>query len=103
MSSDTDSGSVIFNAEDAEFAEDWRQARELIADLIEGTDIARLDNHEVKRALGLPMTDFEDALVAAAAESAAATHIVTRNIADFRRSPVKAVTPEAFMRLVAWK
>lgn len=77
------------------------KAREFIADLIEGTDIARLDNAEVKHALDLPMTDFEDALVAAAAESADATHIVTRNTADFRRSPVKAVTPEDFMRLVA--
>jgi predicted nucleic acid-binding protein len=77
------------------------KARDFIADLIEGTDIARLDNTEVKRALALPMADFEDALVAAAAESADATHIVTRNTADFRRSPVKAVTPEDFMRLVA--
>lgn len=77
------------------------KAREFIADLIEGTDIARLDNPEVRRALALPMTDFEDALVGAAAESAGATHIVTRNTADFRRSPVKAVTPEDFVRLAA--
>ena len=77
------------------------KAREFIADLIEGTDIARIDNGEVKRALALSMVDFEDALVAAAAESAGATHIVTRNTADFRRSPVIAVTPEDFMRLVA--
>ena len=77
------------------------KAREFIADLIEGTDIARLDNAEVKRALAFPMADFEDALVAAAAESAGATHIVTRNTADFRRSPVKAVTPEDFVRLAA--
>ena len=77
------------------------KARDFIADLIEGTDIARLDNTEVKRALALPMADFEDALIAAAAESAGATHIVTRNVADFRKSPVKAVTPEEFIRLAA--
>ncbi len=77
------------------------KAREFIADLMEGTDIARLDNAEVKRALTFPMKDFENALIAAAAESAAATHIVTRNTADFRRSPVKAVTPEDFVRLTA--
>lgn len=77
------------------------KAREFIADLIEGTDIARLDNTEVKRALTLPMADFEDALIAAAAASAGATHIVTRNLADFRKSPVRAVTPEEFMRLAA--
>lgn len=77
------------------------KARAFISDLTAGTDIAPLDNNEVKRALGLPLPDFEDALVAAAAEAAIATHIVTRNTADFRRSPVKAVTPEEFMRLVA--
>lgn len=77
------------------------KAREFIADLIEGTDIARLDNSEVKRALALPMVDFEDALMAAAAESAGATHIVTRNLPDFRKSPVKAVSPEDFMRIAA--
>ncbi|BET65686.1 PIN domain nuclease [Opitutales bacterium ASA1] len=76
------------------------KAREFIADLTEGMDIARLDNDEVRRALALPLADFEDALVAAAAEAAAATLIVTRNTADFRRSPVKAVTPEDFVRLV---
>ena len=77
------------------------KAREFIADLIDGMDIARLENTEVKRALTLPMADFEDALIAAAAESAGATHIVTRNLTDFRKSPVKAVTPEDFVRLAA--
>jgi predicted nucleic acid-binding protein len=38
------------------------KARAFITDLTEGTDIVRLDNAEVKRALGLPMADFEDAL-----------------------------------------
>lgn len=77
------------------------KAREFITDLIDGTDVARLDNDEVRRALALSLTDFEDALIAAAAEAAAATHIVTRNTTDFRRSPVKAVTPEEFVRLAA--
>ncbi|MBE7540124.1 MAG: PIN domain-containing protein [Opitutaceae bacterium] len=74
--------------------------REFIADLVSGMDFARLERVEIKRALALPMADFEDALVAAAAEGAAATHIVTRNTTDFRRSPVKAVTPEEFARLI---
>ena len=77
------------------------KTREFIADLAEGMDIAAVDNQEVKRALALPLPDFEDALIAAAAESADATHIVTRNTAGFRKSPVKAVTPEEFVRLVA--
>lgn len=47
------------------------------------------------RALGWP--DFEDAVVAAAAESGGCSRIVTRNVADFAGSPVLAVTPEEFL------
>jgi predicted nucleic acid-binding protein len=77
------------------------KTREFISDLAAGMDIAGVDNSEVKRALSLPLADFEDGLIAAAAESAEATHIVTRNTTDFRKSPVKAVTPEEFVRLLA--
>lgn len=77
------------------------QARGFIAELVSGFDIAAVGNLEVNRALKLPLADFEDALVAAAAEGAGATHIVSRNLKDFRKSPVEAITPEAFMRAVA--
>ncbi len=49
------------------------------------------------RARSLPMNDFEDAAVAAIAESAGCTAIITRNIMDFRKSPVPAITPEEFI------
>ena len=45
------------------------------------------------RARGLGMDDFEDAVVAATAEDARCSWIVTRNVADFGASPVPAVTP----------
>lgn len=75
--------------------------RPLVGELVVRLDIAGGSDRELLRAIELPMTDFEDAMIAALAESAGATHIVTRNTADFRRSPVKAVTPEDFVRLVA--
>ncbi len=77
------------------------KARDFIGDLVPGMEVAELDTAGVRRALELSLTDFEDALIAVAAESAAATHIVTRNLGDFRKSPVKAVTPEEFLRLAA--
>ena len=49
------------------------------------------------RALALSMTDFEDAIQAAHAESCGAHLIVTRNTADFANSPVPAMTPEDFL------
>lgn len=75
--------------------------RPLVGELVVRLDIAGGSDRELLRAIELPMTDFEDAMIAALAESAGATHIVTRNTADFRRSPVKAVTPEDFVWLAA--
>lgn len=52
---------------------------------------------DLRRARALRMSDFEDAVVSALAERCAATCIVTRNVGDFRASPVPAVTPEEFL------
>ena len=77
------------------------QVRPLVGELVARLDIVSGSDRELLRAIELPLPDFEDAMIAALAESAEATHIVTRNTADFRRSPVKAVTPEDFVRLAA--
>lgn len=77
------------------------EVRQLVGELVARLDIAGGSDRELLRAVELPVADFEDAMVVALAESAGATHIVTRNTADFRRSPVKAVTPEYFMRMVS--
>jgi len=74
--------------------------RPLVGELVARLDIAGGSDRELLRAIELPVSDFEDAMIVALAESASATHIVTRNTADFRRSPAKGVTPEDFMRLV---
>lgn len=45
------------------------------------------------RARALEMVDFEDAVVASAAETVDCDWIVTRNAEDFKKSPVPPVTP----------
>ena len=47
------------------------------------------------------ITDFEDAIQYACAESAGADYIVTRNTKDFGKGPIKAVTPEELLELLA--
>jgi predicted nucleic acid-binding protein len=56
--------------------------------------VASVGAQEVERARSLDWPDFEDAVVAAAAESAGCRAIVTRNASDFRGSPVPAMHPE---------
>ncbi len=65
--------------------------------LLKHFGIAATGREEIVRARGLHWPDFEDAVVAAAAESAGCAGIVTRNIRDFAGSPVPALTPEEFL------
>ena len=68
-------------------------ARQFIANLLEFVEVVRTGTTDVRYAIDLPMADFEDALQAAAARACGARPIVTRNVRDFARSPVPAVTP----------
>lgn len=65
--------------------------------LLEHFDIATVGRAEISRANRLSWKDFEDAVVAAAAESAGCRIIVTRNVKDFRESPVLALTPDEYL------
>jgi predicted nucleic acid-binding protein len=59
--------------------------------------IADVGKNDLLRAMELDMPDFEDALVSQCAKHVKAEQIVTRNIQDFLRSPVPAITPEDFL------
>ena len=54
---------------------------------------------DISQALISEMTDFEDAVVASTAKREKADYIITRNIKDFERSAVKAVTPDEFIAM----
>ena len=43
--------------------------------------------------------DFEDAVLAQAAHQAGAQAIITRNLKDFARSPVRAYTPRQWVAM----
>ena len=68
-------------------------ARQFIVDILGFVAVAPTGTADVRYAIDLPMADFEDALQAAAARACGARSIVTRNVRDFARSPVPAVTP----------
>jgi predicted nucleic acid-binding protein len=74
--------------------------RNFIAELVRFVAVAPADAAALRYAVSLPMADFEDAMQVAAARACGAGHVVTRNVRDFARSPIPALTPqEALARL----
>ena len=69
-------------------------ARDFIVELTRFVRVASTDTEALHYAASLPMADFEDAMQVAAARSCGARCIVTRNIKDFARSPIPAITPQ---------
>jgi predicted nucleic acid-binding protein len=74
------------------------ESRLFLQDLIRYVDIAAVATGDFAGALSFQMADLEDAMQAAAALSFGAAFIVTRNVKDYSRSPVKAVSPAEFAR-----
>lgn len=76
---------------------DRKTADQTVGWLLRHFQIATVSENELRRAHALAWPDFEDAVVAAAAESADCTCIVTRNVKDFKEDPLPAFTPEEFL------
>ena len=69
-------------------------ARDFIVELTRFVAVATTGTAALHYAAALPMADFEDAMQVAAAQACGARYIVTRNTRDYRRSPIRAVTPQ---------
>jgi predicted nucleic acid-binding protein len=76
---------------------DKEQAKEALEKIIRIIGIVSVTRSDLIKALALEFSDFEDALQAQCAVKLKADLIVTRNVKDFRTSPVPAVTPEKFL------
>lgn len=76
-----------------------RNARETTDALLSVFEVAPVDEAVMRSALAMGFPDFEDAVTAAAAQRARCAAIVTRNPRDFRKSPVRVLTP---VEAAAW-
>lgn len=77
------------------------RVRKVLADLLQVLQVVPVDEDRLRHALALDWPDFEDAVQAACAESAGADYLVTRNKKDFRKSPIKALTPAELVALTS--
>ncbi|MCY3786822.1 MAG: hypothetical protein OXG47_08880 [bacterium] len=68
--------------------------RAFIVELTRFVQVAETGTEAVRYAAALPMADFEDALQVAAARACGARRIVTRNLKDYKHSPIPAVSPQ---------
>ena len=68
-------------------------ARGFVSDLTAFVTVSPTGTDAMRYALALPMADLEDCMQVAAARECGAEYIATRNVKDFRRSPVPARTP----------
>ncbi len=80
---------------------DHGRAISALTDVMRVFEIAPVDGRVLLSALALGGRDFEDAVQMAAAASAGATHVLTRNPADFRNSPVAVLQPAELAALLA--
>jgi predicted nucleic acid-binding protein len=74
-----------------------RTARQAVRVLRDVFEITPVDAQIIDQAIDSPFADFEDAIQHACAVRANATHLVTRDLAGFRRSAVPVVSPDAYL------
>ena len=77
------------------------KAKRIMSAMLRVFGVAAVDGAVIQAALELTFSDFEDAVTAAAARFAGCERIVTRDPKGFRGSPVRSLTPEAVIPLLA--
>lgn len=71
------------------------RAHRTISTMLKVFGVATVDGPVIQLALGLPLSDFEDAVTAAAAQFAGCDYIVTRDTKGFRGCGIRFLLPEA--------
>jgi hypothetical protein len=66
--------------------------------ILDAIAIIPLENKDFKKALSLKFSDIEDAYQSiAASKERGMSFIITRNVIDFKKSEVKAISPDDFL------
>ena len=82
------------------YLQDNEQTKQALLGLVASVNILDVTGTDCEKAFELPMSDYEDALLAYCANRHKAGHIVTRNEKHFEGSPVPAISPENLLRML---
>lgn len=74
------------------------EGRVFLSLLLGLVEVAEVATKEASYALELPMADLEDAMQVAAAQKYGANYIITRNLPDYKRSPIPGLSPKQFLK-----
>jgi predicted nucleic acid-binding protein len=77
---------------------DPKQALSYIIDLLNVVNAVDTKAVDVQNAIKLNFSDFEDAVVTATAMRENALYIITRNVSDYKNSPIASITPTNFLQ-----
>lgn len=77
------------------------KAREAVAAVLATLEVCAVDKHVLSGASKLPISDFEDSVQVSSAMNANLDAVVTRNLNDFKNSPLPVYSPSDFIALLA--
>jgi predicted nucleic acid-binding protein len=74
-----------------------RKAVVYIEDLLKLLHVVEVNKNILEKALSAGLPDFEDSIQAACAAGCGADYVVTRNLRDYKNSPVLPITPAEYL------
>lgn len=78
-----------------------KELRLVISEMLELLTVIPVDQSVLKKALKSTLKDFEDAVQLMAAQSVhSISHLVTRNIKDYKGAPIEVLAPDVFCSLI---
>ncbi len=73
-------------------------ARQAVLEVLSALRVCTIDHPVLLAAHGLPVTDYEDAVQHASAQSSQVDAIITRNISDYSAATIPIFSPADFIR-----
>ena len=80
--------------------QDKNKIKKTISGIMKRFQVIEINEKILNKALASEIDDFEDAVIEASSNEKNAEYILTRNIKDFKKSIVAAITPEELLAII---